>query len=210
MQLNDAQRTMTRTKLHLNLVVLFLTSFFLNPQLTQGIVYAENALPSFPVFSKLVQNGEAGTLRGVYVPNVLALPINQQPAADAYYVSNRNGEATQFSIASQYGNVGLLAHNNLSGKFFSKLVTGQEVRLVYGDGRVEYFVIKDILRFQALQPESITSVFRNLDRDETLSAGEMFTRAYVGERQVVFQTCIEAEGNASWGRLFVVAIPKDG
>jgi hypothetical protein len=210
MQLNDAQRTMTRTKLHLNLVVLFLTGLFLNPQLTQGIVYAESTLPSFPVFSKLVQNGEAGTLRGVYVPNVLALPINQQPADDAYYVSNRNGEATQFSFASQYGNVGLLAHNNLSGKFFSKLVTGQEVRLVYGDGRVEYFVIKDILRFQALQPESITSVFRNLDWNETLSAGEMFIRAYVGERRVVFQTCIEAEGKASWGRLFVVAIPKDG
>jgi hypothetical protein len=210
MKLNDAQRIMTRTKLHLNLVVLFLTGFFLNPQLTQAIVYAENALPSFPVFTKLVQNGEAGILRGVYVPNVLALPIIQQPADDAYYVSNQNGEATQFSIASQYGNVGLLAHNNLSGRFFSELAAGQEVRLVYGDGRVEYFVIKDILRFQALQPESISSIFRNLNRDETLSAWEMFNRAYVGESRVVFQTCIEAEGSASWGRLFVVAIPKVG
>lgn len=95
----------------------------------------------------------------------------------------------------------MLAHNNLSGKFFSKLATVQEVRLVYGDGRVEYFVIKDILRFQALQPESITSVFRNLDRDEILSAGEVFNRAYVGERRVVFQTCIAANGISTWGRL---------
>jgi hypothetical protein len=210
MKLNDAQHTMTRTILRLHLLVLFLTGFFLNPQLTQAIGYAENVLPSFPVFSKSVQNGEGDTLRGVYVPNVLALPVIQQPANDSYYVSSRNGEATQFSVASQYGNIGLLAHNNLSGKFFSKLVAGQEVRLVYGNGRVEYFVIKDILRFQALQPESITSVFRNLDKDETLSSGEMFNRAYVGESRVVFQTCIEAEGNASWGRLFVIAIPKEG
>jgi hypothetical protein len=201
---------MTRITLHLNLLVLFLASYFINPQLTKAIGYDENVLPSFPVFSKWVQNGEAETLRGVYVPNVLALPIIQQPADDSYYVSNRNGEATQFSIAAQYGNVGLLAHNNLSGKFFSKLAIGQEVRLVYGDGSIEYFVIKDILRFQALQPESITSVFRNLDRDEILSAGEVFNRAYIGESRVVFQTCIEAEGNASWGRLFVVAVPKEG
>ena len=201
---------MTRITLHLNLLVLFLAGFFINPQLTKAIGYDENVLPSFPVFSKWVQNGEAETLRGVYVPNVLALPIIQQPANDSYYVSSRNGEATQFSIAAQYGNVGLLAHNNLSGKFFSQLAPGQEVRLVYGDGRVEYFVIKDILRFQALQPESITSVFRNLDRDEILSAGKVFNRAYIGESRVVFQTCIEAEGNASWGRLFVVAVPKEG
>lgn len=210
MKLNNAQHTMTRTTLRLNLLVLFLTGFFLNPQLTKAIGYAENVLPNFPVFSKWVQNGEADSLRGVYVPNVLALPVIQQPADDSYYVSNRNGEATQFSIAAQYGNVGLLAHNNLSGRFFSELAVGQEVRLVYGDGKVEYFVIKEILRFQALQPESISSVFRNLDRNEFLSAGEMFKRAYVGESRVVFQTCIEAEGNASWGRLFVVAIPKEG
>ena len=68
-----------------------------------------------------MQSGEANTLRGVYVPNVLALPIVQQPADKPYYVSNHNGEATQFSIASQYGNIGLLAHNNLSGRFFSQL-----------------------------------------------------------------------------------------
>ena len=210
MKLNNAQHTMTRTTLRLNLLVFFLTGFFLNPQLTKAIGYAENVLLSFQVFSKWVQNGEADTLRGVYVPNVLALPVIQQPADDSYYVSNRNGEATQFSIAAQYGNVGLLAHNNLSGRFFSELAVGQEVRLVYGDGKVEYFVIKEILRFQALQPESISSVFRNLDRNEFLSAGEMFKRAYVGESRVVFQTCIEAEGNASWGRLFVVAIPKEG
>lgn len=176
MRLNDAQRTMTRTALHLNLL-LFFVSFFLNPQLTQAIGHAENTLPDFVAFSKSVQNGEANVWRGVYMPNVLALPVIQQPADDSYYVSNRNGEATQCFIASEYGNVGLLAHNSLPGKFFSELATGQEVRLLSGDGRVEYFVVKNILRFQALQPESITSVFRNLDRDETLSAGEVFNRA---------------------------------
>jgi len=200
---------MTRTAQNLHLVLFFLISLFLNPRPTQAIGYAEDTLPHFADFSKSVQTGESDVLRGVYVPNVLALPVIQQPANSPYYVSSYDDEITQFSIASQYGNIGLLAHNNLSGRFFSQLMVGQEVRLVYGDGRVEYFVIRQVLRFQALQPESVSSSFRNLDRNETLTAGQMFNRAYVGESRAVFQTCIEAKGNASWGRLFVVAVPKE-
>ncbi|HLO32920.1 MAG TPA: hypothetical protein VK249_27495 [Anaerolineales bacterium] len=206
--LNDPQHTMTRTTLSLKLFTIVLTIFFLKTDLALAIGRTESTLPNFPDFYKSVQNGEADVLRGVYVPNVLALPIVQQPANRPFYVSTHNGELTQFSIASQYGNTGLLAHNTLSGRFFSGLAMGQEVRLIYGDGKVEYFVIKNILRFQALQPESVSSSFRNLDRNEVLSAGDMFNRAYVGDRRVVFQTCIAANGDSSWGRLFIVAIPK--
>ncbi|MGB8983931.1 MAG: hypothetical protein WCC12_18820 [Anaerolineales bacterium] len=199
---------MTRTTLRLNFLALALTIFFLTPESILGLGNTGNAQPGFAEFRRLVQNGEANVLRGVYVEDVLALPVVQQPADEPYYVSNHEGETTQFSMPARYGNIGLLAHNTLSGKFFSQLVTGQEVRLVYGDGRVEYFVVKDILRFQALEPENVSSSFRNLDRQETLSAGQVFQRAYVGKRHLVFQTCIQANGNASWGRLFVVAKPR--
>lgn len=200
---------MTRTALSFNFLLILLTSFFLNPQSTQAIGYTESALPGFADFNKSVQTGESDVLRGVYVQDVLALPVVQQPQSNPYYVSNRDGQITQFSIASQYGNTGLLAHNTLSGRLFSQLAVGQEVRLVYGDGNVKYFVITQILRFQALQPKSISSSFRNLDRNETLTAGEMFNRAYLGESRAVFQTCIAAQGNASWGRLFVIAESKE-
>ena len=200
---------MTRTALFFNLLLIFLASFFFNPKSTQAIGYSDDSLLSFAEFSNSVQNGEAGVLRGVYVPDVLALPVVQQPASNPYYVSNHDGQITQFSIASEYGNTGLLAHNTRSGRVFSQLAIGQEVRLVYGDGKVEYFVIAQLLRFQALQPESISSSFRNLDRSETLTAGQMFNRAYTGESRVVFQTCLAAEGNPSWGRLFVIAVSKE-
>lgn len=199
---------MTRTALHLNLLVFLLSLFFVNPQTTQAISISDGGFPGFADFRRSVKNGEADLLRGVYVEDVLELPVVQQPITDAYYVSNRNGEVTQFALASQYGNIGLLAHNTLSGRIFSNLAVGQEVRLVYGDGRVEEFVIQQLLHFQALDPDSISSTFRNLDRNETLSSGELFNRAYVGERRLVFQTCIEAQGNVSWGRLFVIAVPK--
>jgi hypothetical protein len=206
--LNNVQYTMTRTALHLPFLVFFLTAFFLNPVSTQAIGNIDGPL-SFEDFRQSVQDGETNVLRGVYVENVLELPVVQQPVDRPYYVSHHSGEATQFGMASQYGNIGLLAHNTLSGKTFSKLVFGQEVRLVYGDGSVKYFVIKQILHFQALEPESVSSSFRNLDRNEILSAGEMFNRVYVGGDRLVFQTCIEAEGNVSWGRLFVIAAPKE-
>lgn len=200
---------MTRTPLHLNFLVVFLlTGFLLNSRPAQLIGGGKGAVSGFDLFSASVQNGKPDVLRGVYVSDVLALPVIQQPTDQPYYVSTREGEATQFSVASQYGNIGLLAHNTLSGRFFSKLVTGQEIRLVYGAGRVEYFIVTQILRFQALQPDSVTSSFRNLDAQEVLSSGEMFNRAYVGEHRLVLQTCIAAYGNSSWGRLFVVAIPK--
>lgn len=201
---------MTRTALQINLLLFLLIGFFLNPQHTRAIGYTENGLPSFPDFYKSVITGEADVLRGVYVPDILALPVVQQPPNDPYYVSNRNGETTQFSIPSQYGNVGLLAHNNLSGRLFSKLAIGQEVRLVYEDGQVKYFEITQILQYMALEPNSIYTTFRDLKSDKNLTAGQLFSEIYEGDPRVVFQTCITANGVSTWGRLFVIAIPTSG
>ncbi len=199
---------MTRTVLNASLLLAVFVSPFFNPISALALGNIKTALPDFTDFSKLVQNGKAEVLRGVYVSNALALPVVQQPSGNAGYVSNNDGEATQFDMASQFGNVGLLAHNHLSGKSFSQLAVGQEVRLVYGDGKVEYFIVTEVLRYQALQPTSPWSQFRSLDKDETLSAEQMFKRVYFGDRHVTFQTCIEAAGKLSWGRLFVLAIPK--
>ena len=201
---------MNRTALRLNVLVLALTAFFLTPGVAPMVAYSKSAIPNFPDFYNPIQNGEAEVLRGVYVAGVLAMPVVQQPADDPYYVSNHDGEVTQFSTASQYGNIGLLAHNNLSGRSFSKLSIGQQVELVYGDGRIEKFVITEVLRFQALQPQSQWSSFLDLDHSQTLLATQMFNRVYSGSHHLAFQTCIKANGNMSWGRLFVLAVPKGG
>jgi len=197
-----------RTSLNATLLLAVFISLFFNPVQALALGDGEAILPDFGDFSKTVRNNEADVLRGVYVPAVLALPVIQQPAGKAGYVSFNDGEITQFGMATQFGNVGLLAHNNLSGKSFSGLAVGQEVRLVYGNGKVEYFVITQILRFQALQPTSPYSSFRDLNNDETLTAEQMFNKVYRGDRHVTFQTCIAANGNLSWGRLFVIAVPK--
>jgi hypothetical protein len=167
----------------------------------------ESALPDFAEFLKRVQNNEASVLRGVYVPDVLAFPVIPQPAGEAGYVSPIDGEVTQFGMAARFENVGLLAHNHLSGRFFSQLRLGQEVRLVYGNGKVEYFVITQIMEYQAFQPTSQYSTFRDLRTAEQLTAEQLFKKVYTGDRHVTFQTCIAGPGSPSWGRLFVIAVP---
>ena len=197
-----------RTALNASLLLAVFISAFFNSNAAFALENGKSPLPAFSDFSKTVQNGDASTLRGVYVPDVLALPIVQQPAGNAGYVSMEDGKVTQFGMASQFGNVGLLAHNHLSGKSFAQLAVGQEVRLVYGNGKVESFVITEVLQYQALQPTSPYSSFHNLTKDETLTAEQMFKRVYFGDRHVTFQTCIARDGSSSWGRLFVMAVPK--
>lgn len=165
-------------------------------------------LPEFSEFVASVRNDQVGVLRGVYVASVLASPIVQQPVDKPNFVSPIDGIITQFSMPSQYENVGLLAHNNLSGRFFSTLALGQEVRLVYGDGKIETFVITQILQYQALTPNSPYSSFRDLNTNDFLTAAQVFEQVYQGNRHVTFQTCIAANGISTWGRLFVIATPK--
>ncbi len=165
-------------------------------------------LPNYFSFIKSVKNGQTGVLRGIYVSDVLALPIIQQPVRHPEFVSENYGEITQFNMATQMGNVGLLAHNHLSGEAFFNLLPGQEVRLIYGDGRVESFIISQILRYQALDPYNENSTFRNLETNTLITAEELFYKMYRGNRHITFQTCIEANGDASWGRLFIIAEPK--
>lgn len=194
-----------RTILHLCTFLALFISLFISP----FTVLALGKTTSFAEFYRWVQNGDASVLRGVYVTDTLALPVVQQPHENAGYVSTQADVTTQFRMASLYGTVGLLAHNYLAGKYFPDLRVGQEVRLIYGDGHIDYFEVSAILKYQALQPSNPYSSFRNLDNDETLTAEELFKQVYSGAQHVTFQTCIQANGDSSWGRLFVIAIPKD-
>lgn len=198
----------TQKSFNIAVLLIVLASLWANPSAARAMAGAEEtALPAFSEFSTTVQDGNANLARGVYVPNVLALPIVQQPFGS--FVSNEEGEITQFRMAGKYGTTGLLAHNHLAGASFFNLKVGDDVRLVYGDGKVEYFVVYEILQYQAMQPHSPYSAFRNLANEkEVLSVEQMFKRVFFSDGNITFQTCIEKDGELSWGRLFVIAIPR--
>jgi hypothetical protein len=164
-------------------------------------------LPVFSGFVVAVSNGQAKVVRGVYVPGTLALRVMQQPADDPKLVFRVDGVATQFGMAASNHVIGLLAHNNLAGASFSGLKIGQEVRIVYGDGRVDYYTVDHLARFQVLQPGGQAEDYLDLNSKLNYTARDIFTTFYAGADHVTFQTCIFKDGNSSWGRLFITAIP---
>jgi hypothetical protein len=168
-----------------------------------------NTLPNLNTFIETVKDGDASTLRGVYVPNVMAFTVEQQPSGYAGYVSSAESVVTQFSIATEVGNVGLLAHNTHAGAFFTNIQKGNLVVLVYGDGHTETFMAQSTQRYQALDPLNPYSQFKDLETHTTFTAEELFNKVYRGDYHLTLQTCIENNGNASWGRLFIVATPVD-
>jgi hypothetical protein len=187
------------------LVTLLVLGTALLPQSVQAAAGGEAAVPSLSAFVAAVHDGNRNVLRGVHVGGVLALPIVQQP--DSMYVSKEPGTVTQFAMAQEYGVTGLLAHNWLSGEAFSGLEAGQLVHLIYGDGRMLTYWVTDIQRYRATIPDGTYSDFVDLETGKGLDTDALFRRVYTGGNQVTFQTCIEKDGELSWGRLFVIAEP---
>lgn len=164
-------------------------------------------LLAFQEFTRQVANGQADMIRGIYSPDGFALRVIQQPSGDPAYVSGIEGVATQFSQAAQMNVIGLLAHNFASGRHFSILQPGSLIRVIRGDGSVEEYSVTGIHRYQALQPESPTTNFVDLDTGEVLSAQQTFFKVYSGDHHLTLQTCIAQGSNISWGRLFIIAYP---
>jgi hypothetical protein len=171
-------------------------------------VAASSPPVSLQNFINSVMNGNSKTVVGVYVPGILALPVGQQPRNNAGYVTRDPNQTTQFNMAWQYGTVGILAHNDLAGIQFTGIRMNQYAIVVYGDGHVEYYVVREFQRYQALSPTSTFSDFIDLDQSKAkLTAGDLFNRIYSPGERLVFQTCITGEGDPSWGRMFIIATP---
>ena len=189
---------------------LILVSVFI---LAPHSVFAKNnsnidtPLPNFNQFVQDVKNGNANQIRGIYAPALLADQVVQQPVSNPGFISPIMDVATEFSLPKNYGNIGILAHNYLAGQSFSSLAVGNELRIIYGDGRVEYFTVIQILRYQALQPDSTVSDFLDLVTGEKLSSQSVFNLVYTGPHHLTLQTCIAQGSNLEWGRLFVIASP---
>jgi hypothetical protein len=178
----------------------------------QGIaaIPATSNLPDLAGFIASISNGQASQLVGVYVPGQFAMPVVQQLNGDINYVSTTDQTVTEYSRSSSFGVIGLLAHNTLSsGQDFFKLKPGQDVILIYGNGKQVPYRISRIENYQALSPNDPYSDFVDLNgpNGQLIHNEDLFQRIYEVTGQLVFQTCFAANGDPSWGRRFVIATP---
>lgn len=166
------------------------------------------SIGALPEFAATLPASTANQVMAVYSPSVLALRIQQQPAGAPAFVSEAEDAATLFSLSKEYGTLGLLAHNHLAGSQFFDLRVGTPVALIFGDGTVGHYIVVQIKRYRALSPSSPYSDFASLNGDGAhLSSTDLFYDTYVGDGELVFQTCIARGGDPSWGRYFVTAKP---
>ena len=195
----------------LNRTIIPTTSLISNDEIIE--VYSQsrenniNQQISIDQFIESVYDGNGAVIRGVFQQGNMALAVIQQPSNNAAFVSAEDGVATQFSMAKNYGTIGLLAHNYAAGRHFFSVSFGDILHVVYGDGTVSNYLVTEILSYQALSPNSPYSQFKNLYTGEIISATQMFKRVYTGAHHLTLQTCIEQESIDSWGRLFIIAEP---
>lgn len=190
-------------------IILLILAVLFNTMPVPVHALEDTEFPSLEEFTEQVMNGSPDEPRGLYIPGLLANEIVRQPEGSPAFVSPWQEVITLFDMAEDTGTHGLLAHNYLAGESFFDLEEGQSLHLIYGDGRTEIFVVRQFLRYQALSPQSVTGNFIDLETKERISASELFLRVYNRPGDVVLQTCIDADGNSSWGRFFVIAVPVD-
>jgi hypothetical protein len=167
--------------------------------------------PGLETFSASLINGRPEDVVGVYVRDIMALPVEQQPAGDPEYVSGEHNRLTQFVLPKDYGAVGILAHNYLSGSRFGQLRPDTEIMVVFGSGRIDRYLVSHIEQFQALDPYNPVSSFIDVTdpTQRVITSSELFRRIYTKPGQLIFQTCIEKNGESSWGRVFIIANPVE-
>jgi len=162
-------------------------------------------LPTLTAFIHRVWNGHADQVTGVYADHIFALPVIQQPAGEAAYISSLPDTLTQFASASAYGSLGFVAHNTLAGQLFPELKIDTTFSVIYGDGSWYLYRVIQIRHLKAEEPTSTTSSYLDLDTGSLLSYRDLFFQTYGHPGLAILQTCIAADGIDSWGRLFVIA-----
>lgn len=113
----------------------------------------------------------------------------------------------QYAYAANRGSIGLLAHNFAAGASFYTLAGGDEVIITFSNGKTKRFVVNNVLRFQATDPNDFSKPFIASNGKE-FTAKQVFNQAYKSN-WVTFQTCIQNAGSPTWGLLFVQAAPKN-
>ena len=158
-------------------------------------------------FAEKLQNGESEKIRGIYAEDQFELYVVGQPSNKPGFVSSIEDVVTDFQMTKKYGVIGMIAHNYLAGQNFFFLEEGDILQIVYGDGSISRYEIKEVHKYQALSPKSPYSDFKDLNTDEVLSSTELFKRVYMGTHHLTLQTCIQVGKMDSWGRLFLIAEP---
>jgi sortase (surface protein transpeptidase) len=119
------------------------------------------------------------------------------------YVSTAADTVTRSRWAAVFGAIGLLAHNNIAGRYFGDLELGDAITVTSATTTREYEVV-EIKRYRI-----DADMFIDLDTETKAGNGALMDEVY-RPGYVVLQTCIKKGSDPTWGRVFVLAKEKEG
>jgi hypothetical protein len=144
----------------------------------------------------------------IQFPNSPPLRVANQSGKDSW-VSPVPNELTHFiSAQNKFGTPAFLAHNTGAGKYLYNLKVGDPILFrdeVAGQGAGSIRRVKEIRRYQTLEPKNVLSPLIDLATGKSHKAEDITDEIYRDNKRMVFQTCIPKGGNQSWGRMFVIA-----
>jgi hypothetical protein len=186
------------------LTMAFVPASQVTPIAVTGLAMTANSALS--VQSVTASNDSGKQLARISAGTLFDFPVIQQPSGSAGFVSTKVDTFTQFGMASSYGSLGVLAHNYLAGKYFGYLYSGSVIKVTFTDGSTKNYTVSIVKQYQALSPESAYSQFLDLNNSgQILSSTDLFLNTFGKNGALVLQTCIDKNGNSSWGRLFIIA-----
>jgi len=144
----------------------------------------------------------------IIFPNQLPIPIVQQKDGKIDWVSPDENVFTQFiQPYNNRGTYAYIAHNYGAGKHLFNLKIGDVIAYTKKDkgmGALWKEEVKEIRKYQALQPKNVLSPLIDLASGKKVKAEDATHEIYRNNKRTVFQTCIEKNGNPNWGRIFVI------
>ena len=207
---NNGHAMTIKTKLSaFNIILIFFVSF-----LPTSVGASGNSILISPFSDSLsikdTDTNETSILSGLHIDGLKTLQVMQQPVGNNNFVTPQLDVVTEYQTALNYGTIGLLAHNYLAGQYFFQISPGQNIELIYNDKTTVRFVVTQIQQYRALSQNSSASDFIDLDSGKFLTASQLFRKIYKNQTgHLVLQTCIYADQNPTWGRLFIIAEPVE-
>lgn len=133
----------------------------------------EATFPTLEEFVSQIASGNGSDWRGLYAAEKFTARIVQQPSGNYSFISAEQDMLTQYMLAEE-DVVGLLAHNTQAGQYYFLLSLGDSFYLVADDTTIQLYQVQHIDRYQALQPNSNTSDYKNLETGEILTTAQIF------------------------------------
>jgi hypothetical protein len=167
----------------------------------------DDSIPTLDSFRAQVQPGRSTQVVGVWAEGLFAFHVEPTPGQSVPQLENTAGI---YEWAVKRGTTALMIHNYLGGDHLYQVKGTTAIALIFGDGRVEWYQVDTIERYEAMNfsQDGFEGPFKIWDCescDFEYSVSDLQRKHYTGSNSLAFQTCLDEDNKI--GFLIIEASP---